>query len=84
MVLSQIMFVLFGVVVSVSMGGQVCHKTIAKYTPEEFVNDIICNNRFYKQMLFKKVSKGCILTKKINIFSRFVRERTVRFVIPKM
>ena len=56
MVLSQIMIVLFGVVVSVSMGGQVCHKTIAKYTPEEFVNDIICNNRFYKQMLFKKVS----------------------------
>ena len=68
MVLSQIMFVLFGVVVSVSMGGQVCHKTIAKYTPEEFVNDIICNNRFYKQMLFKKVSKGCIPTKRINIF----------------
>ena len=53
---SQMIFVLFGVVVSLSMGGKVCHKTISKYTPEEFVNDIICNNRFYKQMLYKKVS----------------------------
>ena len=56
MIFSQIIFVVFGVVVGVSMGGHVCHKTIDKYTPEEFVNDIICNNRFYKQMLFKKVS----------------------------
>ena len=38
------------------MGGQFCHKTITKYTPEEFVDDIICSNRFYKQMLLKKVS----------------------------
>ena len=56
MVLSHISFVLFGAVGAVSMGGQVCHKTITKYTPDEFVDDIICSNRFYKQMLFKKVS----------------------------
>ena len=58
MVRNQMIFVLIGVVIAVSMGGHVCHKTIAKYTPEEFVNDIICNNRFYKQMLYKKVSIG--------------------------
>ena len=56
MVLSHISFVLFGAVVAVSMGGQLCHKIITKYTPEEFVNDIICNNQFYKQKRFKKVS----------------------------
>ena len=51
-----IVVVLCTVVNAVSMGGRVCHKTITKYTPEEFVNNIICKNGIYKQMLFKKVS----------------------------
>ena len=60
--------ILFGVVNAISNGKQFCHKTIKWFTPEEFVNKIICNNEFYKQLLFKKVSSVLIQDTRGNIY----------------
>ena len=34
----------------------VCKKTVSYYAKTEFVNEIICKNEIYSQMLFKNVS----------------------------